>query len=144
MKRASLGVSRFPGSGAKLGEAVGDATTEELDEFGGEALVESSHAEDRVRGPPVVGLAEGLDGALELGPRLEGEGVEEGDGVKLAMPSDEARLPGDALDHSRREQGDERLEVVIRLGTLGVGLVSPPRTGLPRWVGHPIEVDLPS
>ena len=69
-----------PGRGAELGEGVGDAPSEELDEFGREPLVERAHAEDGVEDPLVVGVAERLDGALELGAGLEGEGVEEGDG----------------------------------------------------------------
>jgi hypothetical protein len=53
-----------------------------------------------------------------LGTGLEGERVEEGDGVELAVPPDEARLPGDALDDSGREQSKERFDPSLDNATL--------------------------
>jgi hypothetical protein len=133
-----------PRGDPKLGETVGDAPTEELHELGSEPLVESSRAEDRVGGLLVVGVPKGLERALELGSGFEGERVEEADGVELAVSSDEARLPGDPLDHSGREEGDERLQVVVGLGAFGEWSASALRSGLPRRMGHSIEVDRPS
>jgi hypothetical protein len=126
-----------------MGEGVGDAPSEELDEFGGEPFVEPAHAEDGVGDPPVVGVAKRLDGALELGSRFEGEGVEEGDGVELSVPLDEAGLSGDALDHPRGKEGEERLEVVVGRGARVRRWGGAPGSGLPRWMGHPIEVGPP-
>jgi hypothetical protein len=120
-----------PGSGAELGEGVGDAPSEELDEFGGEPFVEPAYAEDGVGDPPVVGVAKRLDGALELGSRFEGEGVEEGDGVELSVPLDEAGLSGDALYHPRGKEGEKRLEVVVGRGARVRRWGGAPGSGLP-------------
>jgi len=59
----------------------------------GEPFVIPTSAEDGVGDPQVVIVAERLDGALELGSRFEGDGVE------LSMPPDVAGPSSDALDH---------------------------------------------
>ena len=142
MNRASF--EAVPGRGAEQGEGLGGTPSEELDEFGGEPFVESAHAEDGGGDPLVVGVAKRLDGALELGSRFEGEGVEEGDEFELSVPLAEAGLSSDVLDHPRGKEGEERLEVVVGRGARVRRWGGAPASGLPPWMGHPIEVGLPS
>ena len=141
MNRASF--EAVPGRGAEQGEGVGDTPSEELDEFGGEPFVESAHAEDGVGDPLVVGVAKRLDGALELGSRFEDEGGEEGDRVEFSMPLDDVSFSGDARDHPRGKDGEERHEVVVGRGARVRRWGGAPDSGLPRWMGHPIEVGSP-
>ena len=119
------------GCGPKLGEAIGDALAEELDELGSESVVKPPGAQDRVRGPLVVGISEGFDGALELGSRFEGEGVEKGNRVELTVPSDEAGLSGDPLNDLGWEERDERLEIVVSLGASDPSSAAMLGSGLP-------------
>ena len=68
----------------------------------------------------------------------------DGEGVELPMTLDEAGLSSEALDHPSAKEGKELFEVVVGRGAgvrrWGWALGS----GLPRRMGHPIEVDLPS
>ena len=78
------------------------------------------------------------------GPVSKARGPE-GDGRACDAVGRSPKLPGDALDHSRRERAmNTSRSSASACRHVGVGSVSPPRTGLPRSVGHPIEVDLPS
>ena len=90
-----------------MGEAVGDTLVEELDQFGSEAVVEARVAVEGLGGLVVVDETELLEGALEVDTGLEGDGPEEGDGVDLAVATDEAGLLGDPLEDVGGEQFEE-------------------------------------
>ena len=107
LERRELRAEAVAGSGLQLGEAVGHAEVEELDQFGGESVVEAGVAVEGFGGPLVVDMAELVEGALEVDPGLEGNGPEEGDGIDLAVAADEPTLLGEALEYLGGEQFEE-------------------------------------
>ncbi len=142
-----LGGEAIPRRSGEVREGVGDAEAKELDELGGEPLVEPVVAEDRVVGDAgVVGVAEPIQGALDLGAGIQNEGEEEGHGVELAIALDEPALPREATDLVRREEVGESVEDRLRVEVLKVG--GNVRTGAaPGQVGgmrHPTDVGTPS
>ena len=94
LEGGELGGEAVSGSALQLGEAVGHAGAEELDELRSEAVVEARVAVEGFGRSLIVDMAELVEGALEVNPGLESDGPEEGDGVDLAIASDEPALLG--------------------------------------------------
>ncbi len=103
-KRASFGERRFPGALFSLREAVGHAQMEELDQFGGETVVETGVAVEGFGRFLIVDEPQLFQRALEVDAGLEGDGPEEGHRVDLAMALDEPTLLGEMLKDLRGEQ----------------------------------------